>query len=1239
MASSSSSNSASNPLFGVHISEKLTKQNHVVWSAEVLATVRGARLEGYLTGVKVAPAAQIEQKEEEKIKLVENPTYEEWFAADQQVLGFLLSSLSRDILNQVAGSRSSAQAWRAISEMFSSQSHARTLNVRLVLQTTSKGSAGARYRGFDGLHGKGNPDFGKMKTYGDEVAATGKPLDEEELIAYIVNGLDGDYDPFVSSLGMRVEPISITELYAQLLNFENRLKLRQGGASANAANRANGGRKTFAPRGGSVSILSDGRGRGDGSGGRGRGTAEAGRGRGGGQQQHTDTRPVWQVCYKRGHVAADCWHRFDTNYVPDERHVAAAAYAYGVDANWYLDTGATDHLTSELDKLTTREKYKGTDQIHVANGAARLAEDNYAFIEIHSIFFLLRIGPRRERLLRGGVIRVFTLCLQPQISKPTVLHPPSQDVWGPAPDSMGRKNYYVSFVDDDYSKFTWVYLIKHKSIVFESHLHKGFKCLDISTGRIYISRDVIFDENVFPFANLHPNVGARLRSEISLLPTSLVPYSTDQGGEQGTDNMFNDNVPSESDDFSEEHATDTGSEADDVDAGTNDGVAAANMQENGDSTLGLEQQPTEEHQPTEQAEDTSGTDTVVSPVQSPGRPGHVEQQLASPGHVSTSAFMDHLQLSAADGTNSAGASNDADTGIATHYDVNDVINMTGSNSAAATRPKTRLQRGIRKEKVYKVKRKADGTLDRYKAMLVAKSFKQRYGIDYENTFSPAVKAVTIRVVIFIAVSTGWSLRQLDVQNAFLHGYFEEVLYMRLPPGYEDPKLPNYICKLDKALYGLKQAPRTWYLRLSTKLQELGFKASKADTSLFFYNKGDVTIFVLIYVDDIIITSSISSATTTLLKDLAKDFALKDLRELHFFLGIKVSRTNQGIILTQEKYARDILKRIGMQNCKPVNTPLLVSEILSANEVNKVCQFLHAPTITYWTVVKRILSGATAEITATVSTVFPAALVSSASTARQAPLRRVDNGSGYCLASVCNGFLCFASYYRTARVIVCNPVTGDKLALPKAPPLGPNQLHSFTFALGFSPTTGEYKLFRFADRVMHVYTLGAGGEAGGWRRHPLPYPCRLEERTPPVLVGGKLCLVTAGPSPHRHPADIVTPGPVLVVDVATEEHCTYSPPDYGNPWADPAVSAFELHDRLCLAIRTEILIQFWAMPVEDDDDDLPWQLLYRLKVDKDDIQGGVAAMSSWLDGKTHTLCYRVGNSLYRRYVGMTTMMAA
>jgi histone deacetylase 1/2 len=238
----------------------------------------------------------------------------------------------------------------------------------------------------------------------------------------------------------------------------------------------------------------------------------------------------------------------------------------------------------------------------------------------------------------------------------------------------------------------------------------------------------------------------------------------------------------------------------------------------------------------------------------------------------------------------------------------------------------------------------------------------------------------------IAVSRGWNLRQLDVQNAFLHGILVEEVYMWQPPGYVNKRYPNHVCKLDKALYGLKQAPRAWYARLSTKLITLGFTPSKADTSLFYFNKHRVTVFVLIYVADIIVVSSDSKATTELLRSLKQDFALKDLWELHYFLGIEVNKVADGLVLTQEKYASDLLKRVSMFSCKPMTTPLSTSERLSAFEgvrlgpkdatnyrsivgalqyltltrpdiafsVNKVCQFLHAPIEIHWATVKRIL---------------------------------------------------------------------------------------------------------------------------------------------------------------------------------------------------------------------------------------------------------------------------------------------
>jgi Reverse transcriptase (RNA-dependent DNA polymerase) len=286
--------------------------------------------------------------------------------------------------------------------------------------------------------------------------------------------------------------------------------------------------------------------------------------------------------------------------------------------------------------------------------------------------------------------------------------------------------------------------------------------------------------------------------------------------------------------------------------------------------------------------------------------------------------------------------------------------------------------------VYSIKYNVEGKIKRYKARLVAKGYTQTYGIDFQETFSPVAKLNTVRVLLSLAANCDWPLHQFDVKNAFLHGDLKEEIYMDLPPGYQCSGTKRKVCKLEKSLYGLKQSPRAWFGRFCSAMKGYKYEQSNSDHTLFFKrNQGKLTILI-IYVDDMIITGNDHEEIKLLETRLSKEFEMKNLGGLKYFLGIEVARSDKGIFLSQRNYILDLLAEVGMLECKPVDTPMVQNQklVVDPNQspinreryqrlvgkliylshtrpdiayaVSVVSQFMHSPSEEHMDAVMRIL---------------------------------------------------------------------------------------------------------------------------------------------------------------------------------------------------------------------------------------------------------------------------------------------
>jgi len=220
---------------------------------------------------------------------------------------------------------------------------------------------------------------------------------------------------------------------------------------------------------------------------------------------------------------------------------------------------------------------------------------------------------------------------------------------------------------------------------------------------------------------------------------------------------------------------------------------------------------------------------------------------------------------------------------------------------------------VKSKWVFKVKTNADGSIERCKARLVAQGYSQTEGFDYDETFSPVVRSESVRSVVALAVMNNLRLHQMDITTAFLHGDLQEEVYMKQPEGFVKQGQEKLVCRLKKSIYGLKQSPRCWNQALDAQLKTMGFKQSTNDPCIYI-STADSLLILAVYVDDIVLAGKSQQAIAKVKADLGDCFQVKDMGELHYFLGVSVKQNidTSKIWIGQPSYAQTMLKKFGLE---------------------------------------------------------------------------------------------------------------------------------------------------------------------------------------------------------------------------------------------------------------------------------------------------------------------------------------
>ncbi|KAL4011543.1 hypothetical protein IC575_028603 [Cucumis melo] len=222
--------------------------------------------------------------------------------------------------------------------------------------------------------------------------------------------------------------------------------------------------------------------------------------------------------------------------------------------------------------------------------------------------------------------------------------------------------------------------------------------------------------------------------------------------------------------------------------------------------------------------------------------------------------------------------------------------------------------------IFRNKTDESGCVIRNRARLVAQGYAQVEGVGFDETFAPVARLEAILLLLSVSYFRKFKLYQMDIKSAFLNGYLNEEVYVAQPKGFIDSEFPQYVYKLNKALYGLKQAPRAWYECLTMYLGKKGYSKGETDKTLFI-NKTNIDLIVAqIYVDDIIFGGFPKILVNNFIDIIKSEFEMSLVGELSYFLGLQIKQRSEGIFISQEKYAKNIVKKFCLDQSQDKRTP-------------------------------------------------------------------------------------------------------------------------------------------------------------------------------------------------------------------------------------------------------------------------------------------------------------------------------